>query len=110
MKSPLVAAAAALIALATSSAVHAETARSLKSSCTGMTGVANASGCKTKIGALVNDLRTNPAYCIPKEADNATVTPIVQKYLLAHPEEWQLEASEVVGKAMTEAYPCPAKP
>ena len=102
--------AALLIALAVAPAAHAETARSLKSGCTGMTGIANASLCKMQIGGMVNGLRDNPGYCIPKDADNAVVVPIVQKYLTAHPEDWALSAEEVVGKAMTEAYPCPAKP
>jgi len=108
MKS-LAAAAAVLLAVAAVPA-HAETALSLKGRCTGMTGIANASMCKSQVGGMVNTLRDDPAYCIPKDADNATVFPVVQKYLLAHPEDAHLTANEVVGKAMTEAYPCPAKP
>jgi hypothetical protein len=110
MKALALTAAVMICGLAAAPAARAETAGVLKARCTGMTGIANASMCKTAVGGIVNGLRDDPAYCIPKDADNAANLPIVQKYLLAHPDESKLGSEEVVGKAMAQAYPCPAKP
>ena len=60
--SAVVLAAAAILA----PAAHAETALQLKSRCTGMTGVANASECRGQVGGMVNTLKDNPAYCASK--------------------------------------------
>ena len=97
---------AAILVCGFAATAHAETAAALKSRCTGMTGIANASMCRTSIGGIVSGLRDNPAYCIPADANNAANLPIVQKYLLAHPDALKLSADEIVGKAMAEAYPC----
>jgi len=98
----------ALIFVAT--AAKAETARELRSRCTGMTGAVNASMCRGSVGGIVNDLRDDPAYCIPKDLSNAQALETVQKYLLSHPTDMSLSARDEVGKAMADAYPCPAKP
>ena len=99
--------AAAVLIVAT--AAHAETARELRNACTGMSAKGNASMCFGKIAGLVNGLRDNPAYCIPKETTNRTVVPAVQKYLEDHPENTTITADDVVGKALAASYPCLAK-
>ena len=100
----------ALLLCGLATAAHAETTLSLKQRCTGMTGIANASMCRSSVNAVVGTLKDNPAYCIAKDADGAANLKLVQAFLLAHPEDGKLPSDEVIGKAMAEAYPCPAKP
>ncbi len=102
--------AAILCGLAATSAAHAETALQLHARCTGMTGVANASGCRTQVGGAVKELIDNPAYCVPKDIGNQTALNLVQAYMKDHPEDLHLSSSELIGKAVAAAYPCPAKP
>jgi hypothetical protein len=98
----------ALIFVAT--AAQAESARELRSRCTGMTGVANAFMCRTTVGGVLGTLKDDPAYCIPKDVNNSVALTIVQKYLLSQPGDVSLSASEEIARAMADAYPCPAKP
>ena len=91
-------------------AAQAESGRDLKDRCTGMTGVVNASECKGSVGGAVNDLKDNPAYCVPKDLGNKDALAMVQKYLLAHQEVWSLGAHDAIAKAVADAYPCPPKP
>ncbi len=98
----------ALIFVAT--AAQAESVRDLRSRCTGMTGIANASMCRTSVGGAVSTLRDDPAYCIPTEVNSGAALSLVQKYLIAHPADLGPSASDEIGKALAEAYPCPAKP
>ncbi|HXC54038.1 MAG TPA: Rap1a/Tai family immunity protein [Rhizomicrobium sp.] len=91
-------------------AAQAETALALRERCTGMTGIANAGMCKSSVGGIVDDFKADPAYCVPKDAERAQTLAIVQKYLTDHPEDMHLTSTEVIGKAMAAAYPCPAKP
>jgi len=100
--------AAALIFAAT--AAHAETARELRNRCTGMTGLANVSMCRTTVGSAVNTFRDDPTYCIPKDLEGSQALATVKTYLLAHPGDFTQPANDEIGKAMAEAYPCSAKP
>jgi hypothetical protein len=100
--------AAVLCCVAT--AAHAEAASQLRSRCTGMTGVANASGCRNFIGGQVSVLKDDPAYCIPKDLDNQTALTVVQAFLKSSPDVMHLTTAEAIGHAMAGAYPCPAKP
>ena len=100
----------ALLLCGLATAAHAETALSLKQRCTGMTGIANASMCRATVNAVVGDLKTNPIYCIAKDADSAANLKLVQAFLLAHPEDSKLSSDEVIGKAMAQAYPCLSTP
>lgn len=90
-------------------AAQAEPALQFRSRCTGLTGAANASLCRSTVSGVVSTLKDDPAYCIPKDADNRQSLTIVQDYVKAHPEEMNLTTAEVIGKAMAGAYPC-AKP
>jgi hypothetical protein len=105
MKTVTLALAALLCVVA--SAAQAETALAFRSRCTGMTGKANAGMCKTTVGAAVSDLKDNPAYCVPKDLNSTAALPIVQTYLAGHPDVTNLSATEVIAKAMADAYPCP---
>ena len=100
--------AAALCCLAT--AAHAEAASQLRSRCTGMTGVANAAGCRTFVAGQVSGLKDDPAYCIPKDLDNQTALTVVQTFLKTSPDIMHLTTTEAIAKAMAGAYPCAAKP
>lgn len=91
-------------------AAQAETALALRQRCTGMTGIANASMCRTSIGGTVSGLMDDPTYCIPKDLSKQTSLTVVQDYLRTHDEDMHLTSTEVIGKAMAAAYPCPAKP
>ena len=102
--------AASVVALLCALPAQAETGRDLKSHCTGLTGEANASGCKGMVGGMVNALKDDPAYCVPKDLSNNDALVMVRKYLLAHEEVWSLGARDAVAKAVADAYPCPAKP
>ena len=99
--------AALLFCLAT--AAHAEPASQLRSRCTGMTGIANASGCRNFIGGQVGVLKDDPANCIPKDIDNQTALTAVQAFLKSSPDVMHLTTLEAIGQAMAAAYPC-AKP
>jgi hypothetical protein len=111
MKALALIAAAVLLAAAASTAAHAESARSLKTRCTGMNGKANVNLCFGQVSGMVNELRDKPGYCIPQDTSNQAVVPVVTQYLADHPDDWSEQADDVVGKAVSSAYPCPtAKP
>ncbi len=108
---PLALAAASVIALLCTLPAQAETGRDLKGRCTGMTGMVNASECKSSVGGAVNALKDNAAYCVPKDLSNKDALTMVQAYLNKAPAEvLLLGAHDTIAKAVADAYPCPAKP
>jgi Rap1a immunity proteins len=46
-------------------------------------------------------------YCTPKTVTNGQIQQVVTKYLNEHPEDLHIDASLLIGKALTAAYPCP---
>jgi len=44
--------------------------------------------------------------CFPEGAKVGQTLAIVRNYLNAHPEQWQRKASFLVGRAITQAFPC----
>ena len=101
---------AAALAVFSALPAQAESGSDLKSRCTGLTGLANASECKAQVGGAVGALKDDAAYCVPKDLSNKDALAMVQKYLLAHPEAGTIGAHDAIAKAVADAYPCPAKP
>lgn len=61
--------------------------------------------CDGYIGG-VGDATNGLVFCPPDNLDKAQGVAVVMKYLAAHPEEAQTSADVVIGKALSQAYPC----
>ena len=51
----------------------------------------------------------DPILCTPSGVTGGQVFAIIGNYLKAHPEKWNESGSEIIFKALIEAYPCPKK-
>jgi Rap1a immunity proteins len=60
-------------------------------------------------GNIEARLPKDEVVCLPQTIDAWQVRDVVKKYLVDHPEERNLHAAQVVWKAVTKAWGCPAK-
>ncbi|MES1993759.1 MAG: Rap1a/Tai family immunity protein [Pseudomonadota bacterium] len=58
------------------------------------------------IGGVV-DVGDGILFCIPTGVTRGQYVAVVAKYIKAHPEKWNQDASALVVNAMTKAFPCP---
>ncbi len=62
--------------------------------------------CEAYVEAHAEALTYEGKACIAVDVDPAQLTAVVNKYLAAHPELWNREASLLVRNALIQAFPC----
>ena len=56
----------------------------------------------------VVDAQAQSNLCVPDEVDLGQRVSTVEKWIEAHPEQWQQRGNTLVVLALSDAYPCPA--
>ena len=57
----------------------------------------------------VADTLNGTVVCAPNEVTDGQLVAVVSKYVDEHPEQWQVQANLLVGRALHQAFPCPSK-